>query len=115
MNAFKNQLSLNRGASKNQFPIKNLIYRGRGACASCSSSAGQILEQLGQPYRYVGPESISAERLKQARMWIQPGGNALDVVKVINDQKLALFRDFVKNGGTYLGICAGAFFCGYDY
>lgn len=60
--------------------------------------------------RYVTPAQIQPSILAKASLWVQPGGNAIDLVKALTPGKIALIRDFVGSGGNYLGFCAGAFF-----
>ncbi len=43
-------------------------------------------------------------------MWVQPGGDAIDLVKHIGQEKVALIRSFIEQGGVYIGFCAGAYF-----
>jgi glutamine amidotransferase-like uncharacterized protein len=48
--------------------------------------------------------------LQKASLWIQPGGDALEVRAALTDQQILELRNYVANGGRYLGFCAGAFF-----
>ena len=89
-----------------------LVYDDKGVCdEACPQAIGDIAEQhLSQPVRYVSAKQITAAALKKAKLWIQPGGDARDVSKATTKAQKNLLRTFVAEGGSYFGICAGAFF-----
>ena len=86
------------------------IYRGKGTCNGCAEAPERLIRQLGFSTSYVSSRNIDTTHLAGAKLWVQPGGDALQVVTVIDAAKMELLREFVRNGGNYLGICAGAFF-----
>jgi glutamine amidotransferase-like uncharacterized protein len=87
-----------------------LIYKGPGSCIDgCSEAAGDIPTSLGYEVKYVTPNDIKPEIFKNAILWIQPGGNAIDASITMGKTKLQMIRNFVWNGGAYVGFCAGAF------
>jgi hypothetical protein len=55
-----------------------MIYDGMGACNGCADSPAELVRSLGYSYRFVQAESINAALLRTTRLWIQPGGEALD-------------------------------------
>jgi glutamine amidotransferase-like uncharacterized protein len=88
-----------------------LIYIGRGSCDDrCSEAAANVARRAGLEPRFVTPEMIKPEVLKDAVTWIQPGGNAIKLSHAISKKKIRLIRKFVREGGGYVGFCAGAFF-----
>lgn len=88
-----------------------LVYRDRGVCAeNCAEAIGVLAEQKLGSVKYVKASQITAQNLKNAKLWIQPGGDAIEMSETVTPAQKELLRDFVRNGGTYLGICAGAFF-----
>lgn len=53
---------------------------------------------------------IDGAILKGADLFIMPGGADLPYCRKLNGIGNANIRTFVENGGTYLGICAGAYY-----
>lgn len=94
---------------KEQKPLA-LVWAGKGACEDgCYTSTAQMAEMAGFRVQYVTPKNFSQALLDQAKIWLQPGGNALDVVADMGQERIAKLREFVANGGRYVGFCAGAF------
>ncbi|KAG5986448.1 hypothetical protein E4U54_005413 [Claviceps lovelessii] len=94
-----------------------LVYRGPAACKGCGEAVAKLLQTSPQNFAvtFVGPNEdsqISADVLSQAAVYAQPGGpdlnSAYRELKPHQDE----FRDFVQNGGRYLGFCLGAFLAG---
>ena len=87
-----------------------MVYNGKGACKEgCASAIARIARQVVLKVRYINSKTLTAESLQGASVYIQPGGDALDVLKVVSPEQLELIREFIADGGSYLGICAGAF------
>ncbi len=89
-----------------------LIYKGPGSCKDlCSEAAAQIARNLGLSVKFLGPADLKAgaKEFQDAAVWIQPGGNAIDAAEALGEKGLKWIRQFVKNGGGYVGFCAGAF------
>lgn len=86
-----------------------LVYNGAGGCKSCALAAAKVARQAGFSVQYVSPSEIEPALLSTATLWIQPAGNAISAATGIGIERLAYIRDFVKNGGAYVGFCAGAF------
>lgn len=51
--------------------------------------------------------STSPERI---RMLVMPGGADLPYLKLLTGTQVEIIKQFVKDGGKFLGICAGAYF-----
>ncbi|MFN8790984.1 MAG: BPL-N domain-containing protein [Bdellovibrionales bacterium] len=90
-----------------------LVYSGPGACGpkdgDCVRAAAEVALKAGLRVEFVEPGKIKLNRLQKASVWIQPGGNAIDAALAISKEERKLIRNFVANGGSYLGFCAGAF------
>ncbi|GAB0132354.1 hypothetical protein EsDP_00000794 [Epichloe bromicola] len=94
-----------------------LVYRGPAACKGCAEAVAKLLETSSQNFviTYVGPkedDQLSAELLRQAAVYAQPGGPDLSSAYEELKPHQSELRDFVKNGGRYLGFCLGAFLAG---
>lgn len=88
---------------------KALVYRGRGGCTSCANAAARAVRAAGLQVEFVGSAGITPEVFKDVVLWVQPAGNAITVAETMGADRLALLREFVKNGGNYVGFCSGAF------
>lgn len=88
-----------------------LVYRGPGACPhdGCHEAAAAAAFARGFDVEYVSPENITPSIFIGVSLWVQPGGNAITVAKKLGPEKLALIREFVRDGGAYAGFCAGGF------
>ncbi len=88
-----------------------LVYQGPGACTywNCHQAAAAIAYARGFDVQFVTPAHLTADVFVGASLWMQPGGNAITVAQKIGKEGLALIRNFVRNGGAYVGFCAGAF------
>lgn len=98
--------------NKDELPLA-LIYKGPGACASCPEAAAKIAILAGLKVKYVGPSEIQAALKLKPAIYIQGGGDdAVDISKAMSPESMKSLRNYVKNGGKYLGICAGGYFAG---
>lgn len=85
-----------------------LIYDGPGACKGCAALIRSILRNAGHTARIVSPGEVNAATLKNASLYIQPGGkNTMHVRKAVGEDGLAEIKNFVQGGGKYLGLCLG--------
>jgi glutamine amidotransferase-like uncharacterized protein len=87
-----------------------LVYNGPGACPeSCAWLAARAAHRAGYSVHYVNEKTLTAESFRDASLWVMPGGDAYAAAGALSAEQKALVHDFVKNGGHYLGFCAGAF------
>ncbi len=84
-----------------------LVYSGPGAGSAPASA--EIAASMGFKIRYVTPADIKPALFKNAKVWMQPGGDAIEAAQALGAKGLKAIREFVKNGGGYVGFCAGAF------
>mgnify|MGYP001804254009 CR=1 FL=1 len=50
------------------------------------------------------------EWVKDAALLAMPGGADIAYMEKLNGQGNNIIKEYVKNGGSYLGICAGAYY-----
>ncbi|GAA2580393.1 BPL-N domain-containing protein [Dactylosporangium fulvum] len=102
-------------SSKNR-PLA-LVYRGPAAYPGCSEAVAALLSSAPTGFRiqFCGPDENvqpSADALAAATIYAQPGGgevkSAWRSLRAYSDD----VRDFVNNGGRYLGFCLGAYLAG---
>lgn len=98
----------NANVTSSERPIA-LVWKNGGTCFPyCVSGAGKMAKKAGYQVRYITKRTKNLkEALKTASIWVQPGGESLVAVKKMGPQTMMHIREFVKNGGGYVGICAG--------
>ncbi len=91
-------------------PVRVAIFEGTGApesgianvCARVEGLEGATLDRL-------KPEQIAAGALQGYDVVIFSGGSGSAQAKSLGDVGRERVREFVRNGGGYVGICAGAY------
>jgi glutamine amidotransferase-like uncharacterized protein len=91
-----------------------VIFAGAGTCEGCASTVAALLQQRNYQVHLVDEHQLGAEVLRQADLYVQPGGSddIMDTLSVLSARQIQAIRDFVAQGGSYLGICAGAYLAG---
>lgn len=96
-----------------------LVYRGPAGCAGCSETLAERLSQspLDMDIAFIGPHEtipLKASALSGAALYAQPGGGD-DIRAAAESFPSGFLRgvgDFVATGGSYLGVCMGAYLAG---
>lgn len=70
--------------------------------------AYKALNSNNLPFDLVRSEDIKNGVLKNYTALFVPGGWASNKIKTLGDKGTEAIRDFVKNGGNYIGFCGGA-------
>lgn len=93
-----------------------LVYRGPASCQGCPESVAVMLRNSPSHFRteYVGPNDtpITAETLSRASVFAQPGGPSLSKAWKAMKPYSGMIRDWIRNGGNYLGFCVGGYLAG---
>lgn len=94
-----------------------LVYRGRATLPGCAESVAELLRcsRWNFDVRYVGPREalpLTADVLAGAALYAQPGGGTLRSAWRRMRKYDSLIRDFVADGGRYLGFCLGGYLAG---
>lgn len=94
-----------------------LIYSGRGADIDCVKSTCDFLKHLATKRKYnircIDCQDILDKNWEnKTTMIVFPGGADLPYDQDLGEFGCDKIRNFVKTGGVYLGICAGAYFAG---
>lgn len=91
-----------------------LVYNGPGAGTRSVLSAIQSLRDALSPaitVETIGTESLLHKNWQErCVLLVLPGGADLPYCKHLNGRGTELIRSFVNAGGSYLGLCAGAYF-----
>ncbi|MFC9789263.1 BPL-N domain-containing protein [Rhodococcus sp. NPDC127528] len=93
-----------------------LVYRGPASCSGCPESVAVALRNSPSHFRteYVGPNDtpITAATLARATVFAQPGGPSLSKAWKAMKPYSGVIRDWIRNGGNYLGFCVGGYLAG---
>jgi glutamine amidotransferase-like uncharacterized protein len=102
-----------RGAEPAKIPVA--VYDDAGA----TSSKEKLITALGKSDRFavtrLKAEDIRAGKLSDYRVVMLPGGSSSKQGATLGPEGREEIRKFVKAGGGYIGICAGAYLATNDY
>ncbi|MFI0737719.1 BPL-N domain-containing protein [Streptomyces sp. NPDC021100] len=94
-----------------------LVYRGPASAPGCPEAVAALL--AAGPWdldvRFTGPNEalpLSPRTLSQAALYSQPGGGTLSAAYGRLRPQRGAIRDFVHDGGRYLGFCLGGYLAG---
>ncbi|KAJ4147045.1 hypothetical protein LMH87_001598 [Akanthomyces muscarius] len=92
------------------------VYRGPNDDPELSKAVGELLESSPRKFsvKYVGPDDITANSLESIKLIAFPGGPDLQSSWAEIEPVAQDIRDFVANGGRYLGFCLGAYLAGHS-
>ena len=85
------------------------IYDAGGTGGTGAANADRLLGATGMRVFRVGSEEIAAGSLDGSDLLVVPGGSGSKEAAAIGEKGREKIVAFVKNGGGYLGICAGAY------
>ncbi|MBB4821087.1 glutamine amidotransferase-like uncharacterized protein [Pseudomonas alcaligenes] len=91
-----------------------VIFDGAGTCDGCGQTVAELLRKERYTVRLVDEDHLSADVLEDADLYVQPGGSddIMDTLSELSASQVQAIRDFVAQGGQYLGICAGGYLAG---
>ncbi len=70
--------------------------------------AYKTLREAGLPFRLIRAADIGTGSLQDCSALVVPGGWASNKIKVLGEPGVSGIRQFVKEGGMYVGFCGGA-------
>ncbi|WP_459557961.1 BPL-N domain-containing protein [Lacunimicrobium album] len=74
-----------------------------------------LTSEKGYRCEIITPEEIQEGRLKAFDVLIVPGGSGSKQAEMLGETGRENIRTFVKEGGGYMGICAGSYLASSDY
>ena len=87
-----------------------LVYSGPGACTpGCATAAAKVANKAGFAVQFIHPGLKDYSIFNEAKLWVQPGGKSVEAAAAMGPAMVQKVREFVANGGGYVGFCAGAF------
>jgi glutamine amidotransferase-like uncharacterized protein len=90
-----------------------VIFQSPTTCSDCASSLGEQMKKKGFEVKYVGPGESTQSVLKNATMYMVPGGEDCEASHhcwTASDRDN--IKRYVQNGGIYFGVCLGAYWAG---
>ncbi len=97
-------------------PLLVAIYDGPGNGASSARKVEEALQPApGAVVRRIGAESIRAGALAQFDVVVFPGGSGSGQGNALEETGRAAVQAFVRDGGGYLGHCAGSYLASHGY
>ena len=96
-------------------PIRVALYTDKGTADSKNLVKKVVGAMTEAKLETISAEDIRAGKLKGFHVLIVPGGSGGGQGKALEEKGREEIRNFVKQGGNYLGICAGAYLATNDY
>ncbi|XP_060065061.1 uncharacterized protein LOC132545392 [Ylistrum balloti] len=95
------------------------VYLGEGACEANAevvvASLKRHLDEKCYIFKFISPEeTIEGTWKKSTALYVIGGGYDLGFIRALGDKGTLQIRQYVLDGGCYLGLCAGSYF-GCDY
>ena len=90
------------------------IYNGPGVSPGAVPHTTHTLRSIANyAIKPIGPEDVrKGEWTKDAALFVLPGGASTPYHEALSPIGNDVLRQYVSNGGSFLGICAGAYYCG---
>ncbi len=97
-------------------PLRVAIYDHSTGTANGPKNLLRILSPAaGFSAKRISPEQIRAGKLTEFDILIMPGGSGSKQSRMLEESGRDLVREFVDNGGGYVGICAGSYLASSHY
>lgn len=105
-------------AAQRDAPVADMhvaVYSDAGAGRSRADLTRTLRQMDGLYYREVTAREIRDGALKDFDVLIHPGGSGSRQGRQLAEEGRETVRGFVRNGGGFIGICAGAYLASADY
>ncbi|MBS0186371.1 MAG: biotin--protein ligase [Proteobacteria bacterium] len=90
------------------------IYNGPGVSPISLLQMKESLKEVVDPsyvIKEIGPEEvIKGNWVKDAALYVMPGGADIPYCKSLSQNGNKVIKEYVNKGGSYLGVCAGAYY-----
>ncbi len=86
------------------------LYSDNGAWDKSVTAAKNMFGWMGYTVEIIDAEYIHANSLRGFKIVSFPGGDMYQYSLDISDSGKEKIREFIRNGGGYIGLCAGGFF-----
>src|ERR1043165_7694978 len=102
-------------ASVRSQEIRVAIYNDVGVSKGLDNLLQVLAKHPDLRVKQVKADDIRAGSLRDVDVLVHPGGTCGGQGKALGEEGREAVRTFVKNGGGYVGICAGAYLATNDY
>ena len=89
--------------------IRVAIYSGKGVVAGSLTTIKNIINTEGYDVQELDIQSIRNRKLSDYDLIVVPGGLSNEMAEALGSDGREAIRQFVRSGGGYIGICAGAY------
>ena len=98
-------------------PIRVAIFDGDGVGPSAIPLIAAIEKAKEHPFQIsrITAAEIQGGKLAEVDVLVHPGGSGGGQGKALGENGRKAVRDFVHQGGGYLGVCGGAYLATNDY
>jgi len=86
---------------------KIALYTGKGAYMA--KDIENFLSQYSFDYDRLHEVDIQKGKLKKHNIFVIGGGTIYDILPALGEKGIKNIQKFIKSGGKYIGICAGAY------
>ena len=90
--------------------INVAVFGGLGALTSSTNALENMFLWMNASVSIVYSFQILNGTLDSYDLLAYPGGSALNYLQMLGTEGLDIIREFVRNGGSYFGICGGSLF-----
>jgi glutamine amidotransferase-like uncharacterized protein len=104
-------------AASSALALDVAIYQGPGVGGKGPKNMEKLLTEREHHVEFVSPDDVRAGKLKEFDVVIFPGGSGSKEAAGLGDDGREEVRKFIRTGGGYVGVCAGAYLgtCRYDW
>lgn len=100
-------------------PIRVAVFQGEGVGASSGALMASFPKgenpESGFQISRITPEEIQGGKLAEFDVLVHPGGSGGKQGRALGENGRQAVREFVRDGGGFLGVCAGAYLATNDY
>jgi hypothetical protein len=99
-----------RGAAAGAGPLRVALYQAAGVHPAAFAAEKALLERSeGFRCAVVRPADVRGGALADAQVVVFMGGSGTAQGRALGDEGKAAVKAFVRDGGGYIGVCAGAY------
>ncbi|QDT06665.1 hypothetical protein K227x_50810 [Rubripirellula lacrimiformis] len=98
-------------------PVRVAVFEGPGVGKSSEKLIAALQSAKDDRFQVtrIAAEQIRSGGLMQVDVLVHPGGSGSKQGKTLGPEGSQAVREFVRGGGGYLGVCAGAYLATNDY
>lgn len=86
------------------------IYSDKGTWEDSVKATKKMFQWMGYESKLINADSINKKELDNFKILCIPGGDMYQYAQDISSEGKENIRNFISNGGGYIGICGGSYF-----